>query len=63
MNGYKAFWKDKECEVYVDTSYAAQTQAVVEFQKMAGRRKVKSYDVTVVICEKNDSLITHTFSE
>jgi len=46
MNGYKAFYRGKTIEVYADTSYAAQ-------QKAATILKVKkSYEITVVLCEK-----------
>lgn len=46
MNGYKCFYKGKTVEVYADTSYAAQ-------QKAATILKVKkSYEITVVLCEK-----------
>jgi alkyl hydroperoxide reductase subunit AhpF len=54
MNGYKAFWKGKETEVYAKTSYEAQKIAAKHFKAK------KAYDVTVVLCEKAGEQITHT---
>ena len=53
MNGYKAFYKGSECEVMANTSYEAQTKAAVKLKAK------KSYDVTVVLCEKNGQQVTH----
>ena len=61
MNGYVAFWDGKQVEVYADSSYLAQAEAVVAFQKNT-RKKVKSYDVTVVLAEKNNEQVTHYFA-
>jgi len=47
MNGYKAFYRGKSVEVYADTSYQAQQKAVAKFKAK------KSWEVTVVLCEKN----------
>ena len=47
MNGYKAFYKDKNLEVYAETIYKAQLEAAKQFKAK------KSYQVTVVLCEKN----------
>lgn len=60
MNGYKCFWNRRTIEVQADTSYAAQQLAVAEFQKSAGRRKVKGHDVSVVLCEKSGEQVTHS---
>ena len=53
MNGYVCFWKGKRCGIEAETSYKAQQLAVVEFQKSAGRRKIKSFDVSVTLAEKD----------
>lgn len=47
MNGYLAFYKGKQLEVYADSSYAAQQKAAAQFKAK------KSYDVVVVLVEKN----------
>lgn len=47
MNGYKAFYRGKELEVYAETSLAARDKAAVQFKAK------KAYEVTVVLCEKN----------
>ncbi len=53
MNGYKAFYKSKEIEVYAETSYQAQLKAAKEFKAK------KSYEVTVVLCEKQGEQVIH----
>lgn len=57
MNGYKAFYKGKEIEVYANTSYEAQQVAATKFQAK------KSYDVTVMLCEKEGKTIVHTMDK
>lgn len=54
MNGYKAFWRRKEIEVYAETSYEAQQKAA----KLLGAKK--TYEVTVVLCEKAGEQVFHT---
>jgi hypothetical protein len=54
---YLAFYKDKKIEVYADTSYEAQKKAAEVFKAK------KSYEVTVVLAEKNGETITHNGSE
>lgn len=53
MNGYKAFYKGKTLEVYANSSYEAQQKAAAQFKAK------KSYNVTVVLCEKQGQQITH----
>ena len=53
MNGYKAFYKGKQLEVYAESSYEAQLKAAKEFKAK------KSYEVTVVLCEKNGDEVIH----
>ena len=54
MNGYKAFYKGKTCEVYASTSYEAQQQAATQFKAK------KAYEVTVMLCEKQGEQVVHT---
>lgn len=54
MNGYKAFYRSKTCEVYAETSYAAQLEAARVFKAK------KSYEVHVVLCEKGGEQVTHS---
>lgn len=53
MNGYKAFYKNRLCEVMADTSYEAQKKAAVILKAK------KSYEVTVVLCEKSREQVVH----
>ena len=51
MNKYGAIWRGKECVVMADTTYQAQQLAVMEFSKVAGRAKVKGYEITIGLLE------------
>jgi hypothetical protein len=53
MNGYIAFYKDKQVEVYADSSYQAQQKAAIQLKAK------KSYDVTVVLAERNGEQVVH----
>jgi hypothetical protein len=53
-NKYKAFYKGKSIEVKANSSYEAQQLAAKQFKAK------KSYDVTVVLCEKAGEQITHS---
>jgi hypothetical protein len=53
MNGYVAIYKGKRIEVYAETSYKAQMKAAELFKAK------KSYDVTVMLAEKNGETVTH----
>lgn len=54
MNGYKAFYKGRQTEVNADTSYEAQQKAAAFFKAK------KSYEITVVLCEKQGQQVVHT---
>ena len=54
MNGYICFYKGRKCEVYAETSYKAQLQASTIFKAK------HSYDVTVMLAEKNGEQVIHT---
>ena len=62
MNGYKCMWNGKELDIYADTAFQAQEMATAVFQKTAGRKKVKSYDVRVYLCELNGEQYYHSTS-
>lgn len=52
-NGYIAFYKGKQVEVMADSSYQAQQKAAAHFKAK------KSYDVTVMLAEKEGEQVTH----
>jgi hypothetical protein len=54
MNGYIAFYRGRQIEVYSDSSYQAQQKAAAIFKAK------KAYEVTVVIAEKNGEQVTHS---
>ena len=53
MNGYVAFYKGKQIEVYAASSYEAQVKAAKIFKVKA------TYKVTVVLAEKEGSQVYH----
>ena len=53
MNGYIGFYKGKKFEIYANTSYEAQKKIAIE-QKIK-----KSYDITIVLAEKDGGTETH----
>ena len=55
-NGYKAFYRSRQIEVVAESSYEAQKKAA----KLLGAKK--SYEVTVVLCEKDGQQVTHSTS-
>ncbi len=57
MNGYKAFYRGRSCEVWAETSRQAQVKAAVEFKAR------KEWEVHVVLCEKDGEPVTHSTSE
>ncbi len=59
MNRYVALWNGERIELKAKTSYEAQKLATVALQK-GTRKKVKGYDVTVVLCEKDGEQVVHT---
>ncbi len=58
MDGYICFWNRDKVEVYAETSYGAQQSALAMFQKNT-RKKVKSYDIHVVLAEQGGETVSH----
>ncbi len=54
MNGYIAFYRGKQIEVHAETSYDAQKKAAAQFKAK------KSYEVTVVLAEKDGKPVVHS---
>lgn len=59
-NGYIGFYGGKKVEVYASTSLDARNKAEVEFKKLFPRKKIKGYDVTVKLAEKDGKEVKHT---
>ena len=55
MNGYVCFYERKRIEVYAESSYAAQLQAI---QQLKVPKKKQSL-VSVVLAEKDGKQVTH----
>jgi hypothetical protein len=60
MNGYICFYRGESIETRADSSYEAQTKTAVWFQKKNPRRKVRGYEITVKLAEKDGQQVTHT---
>lgn len=54
LNGYKAFYRGKKCEVYAETSYQAQLKAAEVFKAK------KPNEVHVMLCELKGVQYVHT---
>ena len=59
MNNYGALWQGHELEIKASTTYEAQQLATIEFQKIAGRRKVKGYQISVMLLQLNGRDVVH----
>jgi hypothetical protein len=57
MNGYIAFYRGKQAEVYASSSYEAQQKAAQIFKAK------KSYEVAVFLAEKQGQQVVHVPSE
>lgn len=56
MNGYKAFYRGKNIEVYDETSLKARDQAAKIFKAK------KAHEVTVMLCERDGEQVVHSTS-
>ena len=59
MNGYIGIYKGKQYETRAESSYEAQQQLQKQIQGLT-RRKVKGYDICVMLAETNGEQVTHT---
>jgi len=58
-NGYVALYNKKRLEIFADSIYEAQKEALVQFNEKS-RGKVKAWDISVTLCEKDNKEIIHT---
>lgn len=56
--GYVCIYNNQRIELYASSSYSAQELAVKEFQKNS-RKKVKGWDVIVILAEVNGEEVIH----
>jgi hypothetical protein len=56
MNGYICIYKDKQIEVFANSSYEAQKLAQIQFKAK------KSYEITVCLAEKNGEEVLQSTS-
>lgn len=59
MNGYKSFYNGNSVDIYAETKFEAHKKAVEYFQNQNRRRKVKSWDVSTNLCEKDGNQVIH----
>ena len=62
MNTYGAIWKELELVIEAETIYQAQQLAVPLFQAQAGRRKVKGYEINVLLMKLKGEEYVHVAS-
>ena len=62
MNKYGAIWRELELEIEAETTYQAQQLALPLFQAKAGRRKVKEYEITVMLTQLDGVEYIHVAS-
>jgi hypothetical protein len=62
VNKYGAIWKELELEIEAESTYKAQQLALPLFQARAGRRKVKGYEITVMLMELDGVEYIHVAS-
>lgn len=58
-NGYVCFWNGIRKEVWSDSAYHAQQAAEKLYQKET-RKKVRGYDISTTLCEKDGKPVIHT---
>ena len=54
VNGYIAFYRGKQIEVYANTTYEAQSKAAAMFKAR------KSHEVTVMLAERDGQQVVHS---
>lgn len=59
MNGYICYYGDHTCEVHADTLINARDKAIGIFQKANPRRRIKSFEVSVMLVSKGDEIYIH----
>jgi hypothetical protein len=59
MNIYACLWNGRTTEVVAKTTLEAQEKAWLHFQTIAGRKRIKGYDITVVLTYKDAQPVTH----
>lgn len=60
MNGYVCFYRGHRHEVHADTPLKAQESALGYFQKKYPRRKIKTWEISATIAERNGEQVVHT---
>lgn len=60
MNGYIAYYGNARVEVHADTTIAARDKAIAMFQKDNPRRRIKPFEVSVILAKKNGDPVIHT---
>lgn len=60
MHGYIAFYGLDKVEVYANTTIEARDKAIAVFLKQNPRRRIKPFEVSVILAEKNGEQVVHT---
>lgn len=62
MNGYIAYYGNDRTEVRANTTIAARDKAIAIFQKGNPRKRIKPFEVSVILAQKGGEDVTHTAS-
>jgi hypothetical protein len=60
MNGYIAYYGNSRCEVRANTTLGARDVAIAIFTKENPRKRIKPFEVSVMLAEKGDAPVIHT---
>jgi hypothetical protein len=60
MNGYLCFYGQDTCEVRAKTTLDAQKLALDIFAMTNPRKRIKGFEVSVILAEKGDQPVIHT---
>jgi hypothetical protein len=60
MNGYIAYYGNDRVEVFADTTIAARDKAIAVFQRQNPRRRIKPFEVSVILAQKGGEQVIHT---
>ena len=60
MNGYICYYGNQTCEVRADTLINARDKAISIFQKANPRRRIKPFEISVMLALKGDEIYIHT---
>lgn len=62
MNSYIAYYGNNVAEVHSHTTLAARDKAISIFQKLNPRRRIKPFEVSVLLAQKDSTPVVQTLT-